>query len=72
MHKRFANKQLLNGTTSYKFNFPKNHDGGKFNYDGLLEQIFGSREMAREADDPDDFFGMNPDCEEVNSQTPIG
>jgi len=23
--------------------------------------------MAREADDPDDFFGMNPDCEEVNS-----
>ena len=37
MHKRFANKALQNGLTSYKFNFPKNHDGGRFNYDGLLE-----------------------------------
>jgi hypothetical protein len=70
MHKRFANKQLLNGATSYKFNFPKNHDGGKFTYDGLLEEIFGSREMAREGDDPDDFQGMNPECEEINSRIP--
>ena len=70
MHKRFANMPLLNGTTSYRFNFPKNHDGGRFNYDGLLEQIFGSREMARGTDDPDDFVGMNPDCDEVNSQIP--
>jgi hypothetical protein len=60
----------LNGTTSYRFNFPKNHDGGRFNYDGLLEQIFGSREMARGTDDPDDFIGMNPDCDEVNNQSP--
>jgi len=40
MHKQYANKQLKNGTNSYKFNFPKNHDGGKFNYDGLLDKIF--------------------------------
>ena len=62
MHKRFANKPLLNGLTSYRFNFPKNHENGKFNYDGMLEQIFGSREMEKEADDPDEFVGMNPDC----------
>ena len=37
MHKKFANRQLCNGNTSYKFNFPKNHDEGRFNYDGLLE-----------------------------------
>ena len=66
MHKRFANKQLQNGTMSYKFNFPKNHDGGRFNYDGLLEQIFGSGDMQKEADDPDEFIGMNPECEAIN------
>ena len=60
----------MNGTNSYKFNFPKNHDGGKFNYDGLLDKIFGSRSMDREAADKDDFVGMNPDCEEINDQTP--
>jgi hypothetical protein len=70
MHKRFANKTHYNGTTSYRFNFPKNHDGGRFNYDGLLEQIFGSKDMAREADDPDDFVGMNPDCILYNRQIP--
>jgi hypothetical protein len=43
MHKEFSNKQLHNGMQSYKFNFPKNHDGGRFKYDGLIEQIFGSR-----------------------------
>lgn len=37
MHQSYANKQLLNGATSYKFNFPKHHSSGKFNYDGLLE-----------------------------------
>ena len=66
MHKRFANLQLQNGCWSYKFNFPKNHDGGRFNYDGLLEQIFGAREPPKEADDPDDFVGMNPECERLN------
>jgi len=55
---------------SYKFNFPKNHDGGKFNDDGLLEQIFGSRSMERSADDPDDFVGMNPECEQLNRALP--
>ena len=65
-HKQHANTQLKNGTNSYRFNFPKNHDGGKFNYDGLLEKIFGSRSMDREAADEDDFVGMNPDCEEIN------
>jgi hypothetical protein len=66
MHKRFANKILQNGMISYRFNFPKNHDGGRFNYDGLLEQIFGSRVMQREAEDPDEFVGMNPECQEQN------
>ena len=68
MHKRFANQQLQNGTMSYKFNFPKNHDGGRYNYDGLLEQIFGSRDVQAEANDPDEFVGMNPECERVNQQ----
>ena len=72
MHKHLANRQLQNGALGYKFSFPKNHDGGRFNYDGLLEQIFGSREMEKEADDPDDFIGMNPDCEEENQQIPLG
>lgn len=70
MHKRFANLQLQNGHWSYKFNFPKNHDGGRFNYDGLLEQIFGAREPPKEADDPDDFVGMNPECERLNRLEP--
>jgi hypothetical protein len=70
MHKQYANKQLKNGTNSYKFNFPKNHDGGKFNYDGLLDKIFGSRSMDREVVDKDDFVGMNPECEEINNQAP--
>ena len=43
MHKAYANQHLYNGTSSYKFNFPKHHVGGKYNYDGLLEQIFGQR-----------------------------
>lgn len=51
---------------SYKFNFPKNHDGGRYNYDGLLEQIFGARDVQAEANDPDEFVGMNPECERVN------
>ena len=55
---------------SYKFNFPKNHESGKFNYDGLLEKIFGSKEVEREPDDPDEFFGMNPECEEINQSIP--
>jgi hypothetical protein len=42
---QFANKKLYNGCTSYKFNFPKNHLLGKFSYDGLLEQIFGCKEV---------------------------
>jgi hypothetical protein len=37
MHKEFANKQLFNGQSAYKFFFPKNHDGGKYEYDGILE-----------------------------------
>jgi hypothetical protein len=36
IHKRFANISLLNGASSYKFVFPKNHEGGRFNDDGLL------------------------------------
>jgi len=66
MHKQFANRSLLNKCQSYKFNFPKNHDGGRFNYDGLLEQIFGAREISRADNDPDDFVGMNPECEAAN------
>jgi hypothetical protein len=66
MHKRFANKQLQNGCSSYKFNFPKNHDGGRYNYDGLLEQIFGSQDVAVNTNDPDEFTGMNPECVKFN------
>lgn len=71
MHKHFANLPLKNGAQSYKFNFPKNHDSGKFNYDGLLEQIFGSKTMDKEQDDPDEFIGMNPDCQKLNQTIPV-
>ena len=62
LHKMFANKQLMNGTTSYKFNFPKNHEGGRFVDDGLLTKIFGSKTIEKSVNDPDEFVGMNPEC----------
>lgn len=37
----------------------------------MFEQIFGSREAHRENEDPDDFTGMNPDCEEINKKYPV-
>ena len=49
---------------SYKFNFPKNHEGGRFNDEGLLDKIFGSRSMERGSDL--EFTGINPECDEAN------
>lgn len=65
MHKKYANKNLCNGTLSYKFNFPKNHENGRFVDDGLIQKIFGSKMMEKD-NELDEFSGMNPDCEEVN------
>lgn len=69
MHKTYANQQLKNGSQSYKFNFPKNHEGGRFNDEGLLDQIFGSRSMERGAEE--EFYGMNPICLEANKAAPL-
>ena len=68
MHKKYANKPLLNGTSSYKFQFPKNHEGARFNHEGLLTQIFGAKEVGPQ--DEAEFDGMNPLCAEVNSRIP--
>lgn len=60
---------MYNGTQSYKFAFPKNHEVGKFFDDGLLQQIFGSSNLGRPTE-TSDFTGMNPDCQLINRQTP--
>ena len=71
MHKAFANNNLNNGATSYRFNFPKHYEGARFADSGLFEQIFGSRDAHRENEDPEDFIGMNPDCEAINKKYPV-
>jgi hypothetical protein len=70
MHKKYANKQLFNGHQSYKFNFPKNHENGRFVDDGLLSKIFGSKKLEKD-NDIDEFTGMNPECIEFNKKLPL-
>ena len=65
MHKQYANSQVVNGHQTYKFNFPKNHEGGRFVDDGFVSKIFGTRDLER-IDDSSEFVGMNPECKEAN------
>lgn len=65
MHKQYANKQLMNGCQSYRFNFPKNHENGRFVDDGLMNKIFGSKMLEKDTE-VDDFIGMNPECTKIN------
>ena len=66
MHKKYANQSLQNNATSYKFNFPKNFENGKFVDDGLVGQIFGSKQIPIE-EELEDFTGMNPQCKRINN-----